>query len=154
MNKLTTRIKLGFGAIALATAVPAMSQAEPYKDYTPSEEVVEMTLVRVDEGQSDNYLSGLRKTWVAANEIDQKLGRLKNFSIYMVPYGDNEFNIVLIKVFTNTDAIAPNKARYMEFVEAYGKANMDAGNKTQIEVYNRIREIKGTYMLRKVTFNM
>ncbi|WP_207759159.1 hypothetical protein, partial [Sandarakinorhabdus cyanobacteriorum] len=97
MNKLTTRIKLGFGAIALATAVPAMSQAEPYKDYTPSEEVVEMTLVRVDEGQSDNYLSGLRKTWVAANEIDQKLGRLKNFSIYMVPYGDNEFNIVLIE---------------------------------------------------------
>lgn len=153
MTKLTKLIGCGIAAGMLAVAAPALAQAEVYKDYTPSTEVVEMTLVKVEEGQADNYLAGIRRTWVAANEIQKKLGHIKDYAIYGVPYGDNEFNMVLIVVFPNTEALGPSKERYMAFLEAYGKANIDAGNKTQIEVYNKIREIQGTYLLRKVTFN-
>lgn len=153
MNRIMGYVKLGLAAGALAAAVPAMSQAEVYKDYTPAAEVIEMTLVKVDEGQADTYLGGLRKTWVAANEIQKKLGHIKDYQIYGVPYGDGEFSIVLIVVFPDTASVGPSKERYMAFLEAYGKTNIDAGNKTQIELYNKIRKIQGTYLLRKVTFN-
>ncbi|MFO6447909.1 hypothetical protein ACLBKU_12260 [Erythrobacter sp. NE805] len=153
MSRLTKMIECGIAAAALAFAAPAFAQAaEVYKDYTPAEEVVEMTLVKVDEGQADTYLGGLRKTWAAANEVQKQLGYIKDYGIYGVPYGDNEFNIVLIIVFPNTEAVGPSKERYLKFLEAYGKANIDAGNKTQIELYNKIRQIQGTYLLREVTF--
>lgn len=154
MNTLTRMIQGGIAAAALAFAAPAFAQAaEVYKDYTPSEDVIEMTLVKVYEGQADTYLGGLRKTWVAANEVQKKLGHIKDYGIYGVPYGEGGFNVVLIVVFPNTEALGPSKQRYMEFLEAYGKANIDAGNKTQIELYNKIRKIQGTYLLREVTFN-
>lgn len=153
MMKLMNSIRLGLAAAALAAAAPAMAQAEVYKDFTPATEVVEMTLVKVDEGQAENYLAGIRRTWVAANEVQKKLGYIKDYAVYGVPYGDNEFNMVLIVIFPNTEALGPSKERYLAFLEAYGKANIDSGNKTQIEVYSKIREIQGTYLLRKVIFN-
>lgn len=153
MMKLTKSIRLGLAAAALVAAAPAMSQAEVYKDYTPAEEVIEMTLIKVDQGQMDTYLGGLRRTWVAANEAQKKLGQIKDYGIYAVPYGDGTFNMVLIVVFPDTASLGPNKERYLKFLEAYGKANIDAGNKTQIELYNKIRENQGRYLLRELTFN-
>lgn len=153
MMKLTNSIRLGLAAAALVVAAPAMSQAEVYKDYTPAEEVIEMTLIKVETGQMDTYLGGLRRTWVAANEAQKKLGYIKDYAIYGVPYGDGTFNMVLIVVFPDTASLAPSKERYLKFLETYGKANIDAGNKTQIELYNKIRENQGRYLLREVTFN-
>jgi hypothetical protein len=152
MLKLTTLIGSGIAAAALAFAVPAAAQAEIYKDYVPADKVIEMTLVKVDEGQADTYLAGLRRTWAGANEVQKKLGFISNYGIYAVPYGDGSFNVVLIVEFPNTAATGPDKKRYLDFLEAYGKANIDAGNKTQIELYNKIRKIQGTYLLREVTF--
>ena len=45
-----------------------------------------------------------------------------------------------------------NKAdkRYEEFLEAYGQANIDQANETVLELYNKIRRIKGNYLLRKI----
>ncbi|MFM7349625.1 MAG: hypothetical protein ACKO01_09065 [Erythrobacter sp.] len=151
MKTLTKMIQSGIAAASLAFAAPAFAQAaEIYKDYTPADEVVEMTLVKVDEGQTDTYLGGIRKTWVAANEAQKSLGYIKDYGIYEAPYGDGGFNVVLIVVFPNTEALAPNKERYMKFLDAYGKANLDAGTKTQIELYNKIRKIQGRYLLRRV----
>jgi hypothetical protein len=152
MLKLKTLIGSGLVAAALAIAVPAAAQAEIYKDYVPSDKVIEMTLVKVDEGQEDTYLAGLRRTWAGANEVQKKLGFISDYGIYTVPYGDGSFNIVLVVEFPNTAATGPDKKRYLDFLEAYGKANIDAGNKTQIELYSKIRKIQGTYMLREVTF--
>ena len=38
----------------------------------------------------------------------------------------------------------------MRFLDAYGKANIDQGNETVLNLYNQIREITGTYLLREV----
>lgn len=155
MRNFARLVGYGMAAATLAFAVPAaaQAQAEIYKDYTPANEVIEMTLVKVDEGQGDTYLAGLRQTWVGANEVLKKLGQIKDYGIYFSQYGENDFNVVLIVVFPDTASTGPDKQRYMQFLEAYGKANIDAGNKTQIELYNKIRQIQGTYMLREVTFN-
>ena len=150
MNTILKTIAAGIAAATFALATPAAAQMQVYEDYEPGEEVIEMTMVKVDEGQFDTYLEGLKSTWVAANEVQKELGFIRDYGIYGVPYGENHFNLVLVVVFTNDAALAPSKENYMKFLEAYGKANIDQGNKTVLELYNKIRKIQATYMLREV----
>ncbi|AOL24476.1 hypothetical protein Ga0102493_11334 [Erythrobacter litoralis] len=154
MNKLSTMIAAGLAAASFAAAAPAAAQLQLWEDYEPSEEVIEMTLVKVEEGQLDTYLEGLKQTWVKANEVQKEMGYIKGYGIYGVPYGEGEFNLVLTIRFANDEALTPNKERYMEFMEAWGKANMDASQETVRELYNEIREIQGTYMLRELKMKM
>ncbi|QUL36667.1 hypothetical protein [Erythrobacter sp. JK5] len=150
MNIITKTIAGGIAAATLALAAPAAAEMEIYEDYEPSQEVVEMTLVKVDSGQFETYLEGLKSTWVAANQVQKDLGQVKDFAIYGVPYGENHFNLVLVVVFPSTEMIGPSKERYMAFLDAYGKANIDRANTTVLELYNKIRKIQATYMLRKI----
>ena len=150
MNAFAKTVASGIAAAVLALASPAAAQMEVYENYEPSDEVIEMTLVKVDSGQFETYLAGLKSTWVAANKVQKDLGYVKDFAIYGVPYGENHFNLVLVVVFPSTEMIGPSKERYMAFLEAYGKANIDRGNTTVLELYNKIRKIQATYMLREV----
>lgn len=150
MNAFVKTIGCSIAAAALAASTPAAAQMEVYENYEPSEEVVEMTLVKIDEGQFETYLEGLKSTWVAANQVQKDLGYIKDFAIYGVPYGENDFNMVLVISFPSTEMIGPSKERYMAFLEAYGEANLDQANETVLELYNKIRKIQGTYMLREV----
>ncbi|KPQ33979.1 MAG: hypothetical protein HLUCCX21_01595 [Porphyrobacter sp. HL-46] len=150
MKAIIKTICGGIAAATLTMAVPAAAQLEVYQDYEPAEEVVELTFVKVDEGQFDTYLEGLKATWVAANEMQKKLGYVSSYAIYGVPYGENEFNMVLRVTFPNTEMLGPNKARYMKFMEEYGKTKIDQSNRTVLELYNRIRTIQGTYLLREL----
>lgn len=150
MKAMMKTISGGLAAATLALAVPAAAQMELYEDYMPADEVVELTFVKVDEGQLETYLEGLKSTWVAANELQKKLGYVSSYAIYAVPYGDNEFNMVLRVSFPNTEMLGPNKARYMKFLDEYGKTKIDQSNKTVLELYNRIRKIQGTYILREM----
>lgn len=137
-------------ASALAIATPAAAQMQVYEDYEPAEGVTELTFVKVDEGQFETYLEGLKSTWVAANKIQQELGYISSFAIYGVPYGENEFNMVLRVTYPSSDALTPSKERYLAFLEAYGQANIDQGNKTVLELYNKIRKIQATYIMREI----
>jgi hypothetical protein len=150
MKAMMKTISGSLAAATLALAVPAAAQMELYKDYEPADEVVELTFVKVDAGQLETYLEGLKSTWVAANEMQKKLGYVTSYAIYAVPYGDNEFNMVLRVSFPNTEMLGPNKVRYMKFLEEYGKTKIDQSNKTVLEVYNSIRTIQGTYILREM----
>lgn len=144
----TTAIACAAGALALAT--PAAAQMQVYEDYTPSEEVVEMTTIKVDEGQFETYLEGLKETWVKSNEVAKKLGHIKNYAIWGVPYGDNTVNLILTITYPSSDHIGPSKERYDQFMAEWGKERQDASNKTVIELYNKIRKIQGTYLLRRI----
>ena len=140
-----------FAAATLAAATPATAQLKIYEGYTPSDGVIEMTLVKIDEGMMETYFEGLRGTWVAANEVAKELGHIVDYGIYEVPYGDSDgFNLVLTIRMANTTDIGPNKARYDAFMKAWGDANIEQSNKTVRELYNNIRTIKGTYLLRSV----
>jgi hypothetical protein len=69
-------------------ATPAVSQLTVFEDYTPSDGVVEMTLVNVEEGMMDTYLEGLRGTWVAANDVAKRLGHIED-------YGSTQYHMAL-----------------------------------------------------------
>ena len=138
---------------ALAMATPAAAQLRVWEDYTPQEEVIELTYVKVDEGQLDTYLAGLKETWVKANEVSKGLGQITSYGIYTVPYGANEVNLVLRVTYPNMTVLNADKARYDQFMDAWGRENMESSNKTVRELYNKIRKIKGTYILREIEMN-
>ena len=129
-----------------------MAEMEPYKDYEISDAVWEMTTVRVDQGQFETYLEGLKSTWVGANEVAKKLGQIEDYKIYsnMAPSG-HAFDLVLMIKLPSAAMLGPSKERYLAFLDAWGKENIDKGNDTVIKLYNQIREIQGVYLLQEVT---
>ncbi len=144
---------LGLTAATLAlsaVSTPAVAQLSEYEDYEYSESVVELTTVRVDPGQMDTYLEGLRQTWVAGNEVAKSLGHITDYGIYanMAPGGD-AFHLLLVIEFPGEN-LQPSRERYDEFMTAWGEANMESSNETVVNVYNEIREIGGVYLTREI----
>ncbi len=150
--------KFVLSSIAAALAVtaisaPASAQVREYEDYEYSENVVELTTVRIQPGQLDTYLAGLQQTWVAANEVAKELGHITDYGIYtnMAP-SSGDFHLMLVITFPGQN-MQPSRERYDEFMAAWGRANMDRSNETVVNIYNEIREIQGVYMLRELEFN-
>jgi hypothetical protein len=133
-------------------ASPASAQLQPWEDYEASDSVWIVTHVDLDPGAFGIYLEGLKSTWIAANEVAIKLGQIKSYDIYANQFGSaDDFDLVLVVELAGTEDIAPNRERYEQFLEAYGQANIDKGNETVLELYNKIRRIQGNYLLRKIT---
>ena len=145
----------GLFALLLGFAVfasPASAQLQPWKDYEASDSVWIVTHVDLDPGAFGIYLEGLKSTWIAANEVAKELGQIKDYAIYANQFGStDDFDLVLVVELEGTDDIAPNRERYEKFLEAYGQANIDKGNETVLELYNKIRRLQGNYLLRKIT---
>ena len=146
-----------FGTAAVVTlglamlAAPASAQLKVWEDYEASDSVWVMTHVDLDPGTLGIYLEGLKSTWIAANEIAKELGQIKDYAIYSNQYGAaDEFDLVLMVQMESTDDIGPNRERYDEFLAKWGQANIDKSNETVRDLYNKIRRIKGTYLLRKI----
>lgn len=147
MNKL-----IAFG-LAVALAAPASAQLKPYEDFTVSDTVSNVTTVKVKENMVEDYLQGIRGTWVASNAIAKRLGHLKDYRVYVSDLPNSgEFNVVLVVDFANTSDLAPNKARYEAFMRAWGPENEAANRTTSTTVYPNIRTITGEYLMREVTF--
>ncbi len=151
------RMMYAAGLFALSTgfaifASPASAQLQPWVDYEASDSVWIVTHVDLDPGTLGIYLEGLKSTWIAANEVAKELGQIKDYAIYSNQFGAaDEFDLVLVVELEGTEDLAPNRERYEKFLEAYGQANIDQANETVLELYNKIRTIKGTYLLRKIT---
>jgi hypothetical protein len=145
------------GLFALSTgfaifASPASAQLQPWEDYEASDSVWIVTHIDLDPGTLGIYLEGLKSTWIAANEVAKELGQIKDYAIYSNQFGAaDEFDLVLVVELDGTEDLAPNRERYEKFLEAYGQANIDKANETVLELYNKIRKIKGNYLLRKIT---
>lgn len=86
------------------------------------------------EGQLNTYLEGLKQTWVRASETQKSLGHISDYGIYTVPYGDNEVNLVLRINDPSMASLTVVKARHDAFLNAWGKQNLDASNKTVREL--------------------
>ena len=138
-----------FGLAILST--PASAQLQPWEDYEASDSVWIVTHVDLDPGTFGIYLEGLKSTWIASNEVAKELGQIKDYAIYANQFGSSDdFDLVLVVELESTDDIAPNRERYEAFLEAYGQANIDEGNETVLELYNKIRRIQGNYLLRRI----
>lgn len=140
-------------AIALTgLSAPAMAQLNPYEDYTVSDTVSLVTTVRVHPNMMDRYLEGIRDTWVASNEVAQRLGQIQSYAIFVSDLPNSgDFNLLLVTRFANTADLAPNRERYEAFMREWGAANEEASEEISTTVYPNVRDITGDYLLRELT---
>lgn len=141
--------------VLLATLLFAASvsaQLRPYTDYTPGEDLTMVTTVKVHANMIDDYLEGLRSTWVESNEVAKSLGQLKDYGVYVsqMPNG-GDFNLVLVEVFDSAADLEPSKERYDAFMKAWGDANEDKTREI-VKNYPAMREITGQYLMRRISF--
>ena len=143
---------LAFG-LAVALATPATAQLKPYQDYTVSDSVSNISTIKVKENMIEDYLQGIRSTWIASNAVAKQLGHMKDYHVYVSDLPNSgEFNVMLVAEFANTSDLAPNKARYEAFMQAWGTQNEAATRTTSTTVYPNLRVITGEYLMREVTF--
>ena len=155
MSLRRTHYFSGLIAVSLILAMfasPASAQLRPWQDYETSDSAWIVTHVTLDPGTMGIYLEGLKSTWIAGNEVAKELGQIKDYAIYQNQFGaSGDFDLVLVVELNGTEDLAPSRERYEAFLAAYGQANIDQSNQTVLELYNNIREIEGTYLLRKIT---
>ena len=128
----------------------AFAQLEPFKDYEMSDALWNVTLVKVDPNRGDDYLEGLRDSWVAANRVAKELGQIEDFAIYRSQLSESgDANLFLVVQFANSDQLDPNKEEYDKFMQAWGEANRDKTREIT-KNYPGMRTITGEYLLRKI----
>jgi hypothetical protein len=140
-----------FSSILLFSAA-AFADLDPWEDYDVSDAVWSISTIKVDSNMGDAYLEGIRDTWVKGNEISKKLGHIEDYAIYRSELPESgEFNLLLVVKFANGSDLAPNKARYDEFMAEWGKGNADAATEQAQKNYPGMRTITGEYRLREIT---
>ena len=128
----------------------ALAQLEPFSDYEISDQLWNITLVKVHPNMGDDYLEGLRDSWVASNRVAKELGQIEDFAIYRSQLENSgDVNLFLVVQFANSDQLDPNKAEYDKFMKAWGEANQKRSREIT-KNYPAMRKITGEYMVRKI----
>ncbi|MDX1401075.1 MAG: hypothetical protein R3245_04060 [Kiloniellales bacterium] len=146
------RIKLLILALAFACiSQPVWAQLEPFTDFDTSKELWNITLVKVDSNMTEDYLEGLKETWVASNKVAMELGQIEDFHIYRSQLENSgDVNLFLVTKFTDSSQLEPNKEEYAKFMEAWGHANQERTREIT-KNYPSMREITGEYLVREIT---
>ncbi len=85
--------------------------ADPYVDYMPQKGVLHVTVMKVDPNHVDDYLVGLKKSWVPAEQIARKHGIIDYFGVNVKLNSGAGANVVLIEHYPSIAALDPDQAR-------------------------------------------
>jgi hypothetical protein len=132
--------------------LPFFIIAEPFVDYDYSEQVTEMTVITVKPNLIDDYLMGIKRTWVDSCELQKELGHIVGCSVYTAETAGTDPNVFLTITYENLAAMGPNKERYKEFTKAWRKKISESDQETIAGGYGDMREIVDLVVLRKVNF--
>lgn len=141
-------------AATLATLFTVSANAaEIYKDYTVGKEVLNVTFINVKPNRFDDYLDGLRQTWLPGCEIGKKMGTVVRCGIYSSTTSANrDFNLILVMVTPSAAVADPDEARYNQFMtEMRAKLAQDKQDKI-VEGYDEMRSFFGEQDFREITF--
>ncbi|MFC1688509.1 hypothetical protein ACFL07_02480 [Pseudomonadota bacterium] len=110
-----------------------------------------ITMVKVDANMGDDYLEGLRDSWVAANKVAVDLGQIESFKIFRSQLPESgDANLILVVKYANSDSMDPDRAEYDKFMKAWGDANRDKTREIT-KNYPSMRKITGEYLVREIT---
>ena len=136
--------------VLLMVSSTALAQLEPWTDYEVSDALWNITLVKVHPNMGDDYLEGLRESWVAANRVAKELGQIEDFFIYRSVLPESgEANLFLVVRYADGDQLDPNKEEYEKFMKAWGEANQDKTREIT-KNYPSMRDITGEYLVRRI----
>jgi hypothetical protein len=146
------RVKFLISALLLLfVSQSALAQLDPWTDYDISKELWSITMIKVKPNMTDDYLEGLKETWVASNKVAMELGQIENFHIFSSEVGaSGDANLILVVKFSDSSQLEPNKAEYDRFMKAWG-AEREEQNREITKNYPAMREITGEYRVREIT---
>ena len=137
--------------LLLLVSSTASAQLEPWADYDVSKELWNITLIRVHPNMGDDYLEGIKETWVASNKVAKELGQIEDFKIFRSQLPQSgDVNLFLVVKFTDSSQLEPNKAEYDKFMKAWGEERQQQ-NREITKNYPAMREITGEYLVREIT---
>ena len=126
---------------------------EVFTDYTPSTEVWNVTFVKVNPNRIDDYLEGLKQTWLSGCEISKKQGTVRDCAVYVSETAANrDFNLVLVTEFPNAAALDPNAEQYKAFTTAMRAQLEQAKQDALVEGYEELRSFFGEQNFRRIIF--
>ena len=146
------RLIIAASAAALALAFSAQA-FEAYTDYTPSKEVWNVTMVKVNPNRIDDYLEGLKQTWKSGCEIGKKQGTVLDCFVYLSETAANrDFNMMLVMKFPDAASSDPNPEQFKAFQTAM-RAQLAQDKQDQlVEGYEELRTFFGEQSFRRIEF--
>jgi hypothetical protein len=148
---MQTRLTVSALLLTLLLSTSAFAQLEPWTDYDVSKELWNITLIRVHPNMDDDYLEGIKETWVASNEVAKQLGQIENYHIFRSELPQSgDVNLFLVVKFADSSQLEPNKERYDQFMKAWGEERQKQ-NREITKNYPAMREITGEYLVREIT---
>ena len=146
--------KLAYAAAAAGLMLASSAQAfEAYTDYTPSKEVWDVTMVKVNPNRIDDYLAGLKQTWLAGCDIGKKHNVVVDCSIYLSETAANrDFNMMLVMKLPSGAVSDPDAALFKQ-IQAETRAQLEQAKQDKLVAgYEELRSFWGEMAFRKIEF--
>ena len=146
------RMTIAAAAAAMTLATSAMA-FEAYTDYTPSKEVWNVTMVKVNPNRIDDYLEGLKQTWVPGCEIGKKHGVVVDCFVYLSETAANrDFNMMLVMKLPSAAVSDPDAALFKQ-IQAETRAQLEEAKQDKIvSGYEEMRSFWGEMAFRRIEF--
>ena len=145
-------IKTALATVLLGFSLNAAC-AEIFKDYVPSTETYDVTFVHVNPNRIDDYLDGLRQTWISSCEAQKKAGVTLECEIFVSDTAANrDFNVILVMKSPNAAAGDPDEKRYNEVMATIRAKLAEDKEKSLVTGYEEMRSFFGQQVFRQITF--
>jgi hypothetical protein len=134
----------------LMLSVTTYAQEENSREFADG--VIELTTVKVKTNFLQDYLDGIEKTWVAAAKIQQEMGIISNYNVYV---GNDGSTVYLSQTYPSWANKAPwTDEQTAEFQKRFNAEVMSEDDNTALaQSYEDIREIVSVELIGRLIFN-
>jgi hypothetical protein len=138
-------------AVAALGLAGNASAVEMFKDYVPSKAVWNVTMVKVNPNRIDDYLGGLRQSWINGCAAGKKVGTIEECSIFVSETNAaGPFNVMLVQKFTSAAMMEPNEESYNKVMAEVRKTLAEAKEKELVQGYEEFRTFFGEMNFRRI----
>ena len=130
----------------LMLSITTYAQEENSREFADG--VIELTTVKVKTNFLQDYLDGIEKTWVAAAKIQQEMGIISNYNVYV---GNDGSTVYLTQTYPSWANKAPWTAKFEKRFNAEVMSEDD--NTALAQSYEDIREIVSVELIGRLIFN-
>jgi|TARA_B100001094_G_scaffold243288_1_gene239368 L-rhamnose mutarotase len=134
---------------ALMLSITTFAQEENSREFADG--VIELTTVKVKTNFLQDYLDGIEQTWVAAAKIQQEMGIISNYNVYI---GNDGSTVYLTQTYPSWANKAPwTDEQTSEFQKKFNEVMSDEDNTEMSKGYEDIREIVSVELIGRLVFN-
>ncbi len=133
----------------LMLSITSFAQEENSREFADG--VIELTTVKVKTNFLQNYLDGIEQTWVAAAKIQQEMGIISNYNVYI---GNDGSTVYLTMTYPSWANKAPwTDEQTAEFQKKFNETITQEDNIQLSQSYEDIREIVSVELIGRLIFN-